>query len=68
MALETLFKMYDGKGKGYIDSNDLIRVSEITGIPLEASEIEEMLVSETEPGKVKFEEFMEIMNDQNLWF
>ena len=43
--MESLFKLYDKNGKGYIDVNDLQRVSEITGIPLDESEIEEMLYS-----------------------
>lgn len=31
---ESLFKMYDKAGKGYIDKDDLIRVSSIAGVPL----------------------------------
>lgn len=34
MANQSLFKMYDQAKKGYIDKEDLKRVSEITGIEL----------------------------------
>lgn len=33
-ANESLFKLYDKDGKGYIDANDLRRVAEITRIDL----------------------------------
>lgn len=43
--------------KGFIDKNDLMRVSEITGIELSEQEYEDMLNSNTTPGQVQFDEF-----------
>lgn len=68
MANQSLFNMYDQGKKGYIDREDLKRVSEITGIDLSEEELNEMTGFTTVQGQVSFDQFVDIMNDQNAWF
>lgn len=55
MANETLFKMYDRDGKGYIDAEDLRRVAGIAGVELGEDEIGEMVGFNQVPGQVLFD-------------
>lgn len=55
MANETLFKMYDRDGKGYIDAGDLRRVAGIAGVDLGEDEIGEMVGFNQVPGQVLFD-------------
>lgn len=55
LANQSLFKLYDKDGKGYIDANDLRRVAQITGIDLSKQEISEMMDYNIVPGQAQFD-------------
>lgn len=63
---EWLYSLYDQERKGYIASQDLLRVAHLTGIELSEEEVSQMLSTERNRGslRVDYEDFRYIMEEE----